>query len=353
MATPEGMAAPGEVTLDGDQIAGVRSAGGSTPDRILVPGFIDLQVNGHDDVDAADPEADRDRLDSLLLAQGVTSWCAAVTTRSADDTDRAIRVLEEAKARRGPRPQLVGVHLEGPFLAPSCSRAHPNEHVRPVDVAWLDSLPPIVRLVTIAPEIEGAIAATRSLAARGVVVALGHSEADFATATAAVDAGARLVTHAFNAMGPFRHREPGLIGCALSDDRVVASVIADLVHLHPATLKTVFRAKGVNATALVTDAVAWRSPVHRGQLDCRDGAPRRIDGTLAGSALTMDAAIRNVTRSAGVPLGHALAAASTAPAAALGLDDRGRIAPGARADLVALSRDLTVESVWVGGQLVF
>jgi N-acetylglucosamine-6-phosphate deacetylase len=198
-----------------------------------------------------------------------------------------------------------------------------------------------VRLVTLAPECTGALDAIRLLCDRGVLVSLGHSTATFEETTAAIDAGARLVTHCFNGMGPLHHRQPGLLGAALTDDRVAVSLITDFVHVHPAGIKLVFRAKTASRVALVTDAVAWQ-----GEGD----APRMPDGTLMGSTLTADAALRNVVNRCGVALHDAVHAASTTPARLLGFEDRGRIEVGARADLVALTPDLQVQQTWVEGR---
>jgi N-acetylglucosamine-6-phosphate deacetylase len=205
-------------------------------------------------------------------------------------------------------------------------------------------LPPIVTVVTLAPELARADEAIRLLADRGVLVSLGHSTATYEQATAAVDAGARLVTHLFNGMGPMHHREPGLPGAALGDDRLAPSLIADGVHVHVAALRAAARAKGPGGWVLVTDAVAWRGAPRVAMVD---GAPRLADGTLAGSALTMDAAVRRMVLEAGIPLYDVISAATSTPARLVGADDRGRLAPGARADVVALTPELTVEEVWI------
>jgi N-acetylglucosamine-6-phosphate deacetylase len=184
-------------------------------------------------------------------------------------------------------------------------------------------------------------------------VALGHTSAAADQVAAAAAAGARMVTHLYNGMVPFHHRDPGAVGAALRDDRLTACLIADLVHVHPTALALAFRAKPAGRVALVTDAIAWRGPVHAGQVvHLVDGVPRLADGTLAGSALSMPEAVANVVHHAGVPLAEGLWAASTAPADALGLEDRGRIVPGARADVVALGPDLAVEGTWIGGRQV-
>ncbi len=353
VVTPAGMTGPAVVELDGTRVGAVHPTAASVPDRTLVPGFVDLQVNGIDDVDVATATgSDWDRLDALLLAQGVTTWCPTLVTAPRHAYGPALARIDAAASRTGPRPHLAGVHLEGPFLG-GAPGAHRRDLLAPVDLDWLAGLPGLVRIVTMAPELSGAVEAVGLLAGRGVLVSLGHSRADAAAVTAAVDAGARLVTHLFNGMAPFHHRDPGLVGVALTDDRLAVSLIADGVHVHPTAIALAFRAKGPDRVVLVTDAVALRAG-RAGPLGIRlaDGAPRLADSTLAGSVLTMDAAVRFVTERCGVPLERAVAAASTTPAALLGLHDRGAIAPGRRADLVALGPAGEVEAVWVAGEPV-
>lgn len=350
---PDGTLAPGTVEVADGQIVGVGRPDGPVPERILCPGFIDLQVNGIDDVDVATADAPGwDRLDAALVAQGVTTWCPTLTTAPFAAMLQSLDAIGAAADRGGPRPAIAGAHIEGPFLG-GRSGAHPAEHVRAPTRDDLAELPEIVRLVTLGPEADGAIDAVAELVARQVLVALGHSSADHETSRRAVDAGARLVTHAFNAMGPLHHREPGLLGVALGDDRVAISLIADLAHVHPVALRIAARSKPRGTLVLVTDAVAWRSPgmADRG-VRLVDDVPQLPDGTLAGTALTMDRAIRNLAGCGATDLASALFAASTTPARLLGLDDRGVLAVGARADLVALDRELRVSAVWIGGQLV-
>ena len=350
---PDTVLEPAVVELDGDRIAAVGPARGPVPERTLVPGFVDLQVNGIDDIDVAHAAGrDWDRLDGLLLDTGVTTWCPTLVTAPLDAYDEPLARIATAAVRDGTRPTIAGAHLEGPFLG-AMHGAHPHDLVAPVDLGWIAGLPDVVRVLTLGPEQPDAEQAASALARRDVLVAMGHSAATFEEAVAVADAGARLVTHCFNGMPPLHHRAPGLVGAALSDDRLAVSLIADLVHVHPAALAIVVRAKGPHRVVLVTDSVAWRAETVGGIEIHFDGtAPRLPDGTLAGSSLTMDRALRNLVRAAGVPLPDAVRAASTTPAALLGLDDRGAITPGARADLVALDADLEVERVWVGGQLV-
>lgn len=350
-----GVLSPGLVEVDGGRITSVVPTTGPVPDRILAPGFVDLQVNGVDDVDvaAATSPADWDRLDALLAAQGTTTWLPTLVTAPLESYGVRIERIAAAADRPPPRPRIAGAHLEGPFLG-RAHGAHPGALVRPPDPGWLAALPRTVRLVTLGAEVDGATAAIGALAGRRTVVAIGHSTATLAEAGAAVDAGARLVTHGFNAMSPLHHREPGMVGAFLTDDRVTVSLIADGVHVHPAALDVAFRCKPDGRIVLVTDAVAWRAGrVGSIGLAVRDGAPRLPDGTLAGSSLTMDAAVGLVVQQVGVSLERAVRAASTTPAALLGLTDRGALAAGRHADIVALDpTSLRCTATWVAGQQI-
>ena len=260
VVTPAGILAPGQVTVEHGVIVDVRAGRGAAPDRILCPGFVDLQVNGHDDIHVATAEGDDwERLDETLLAQGVTAWCPTLITAPLDSFAAPLERIAVAAARPDStdRPAILGAHLEGPFLG-GAPGAHPVEHLRGFDRAWIDALPEIVRVVTLAPELDGASEVIAAFVQRGVLVSLGHSTATYEECMAATDAGARLVTHLFNGMSPLHHRRPGLVGAALTDDRLVPSLIADGVHVHPAALRTAARAKGYGRWVLVTDSVGWR-----------------------------------------------------------------------------------------------
>lgn len=346
IVTPAGLRGPGAVVVDdGGIIVDIEDARPSdtVPTRILAPGFVDLQVNGVGTIDVFSARGeDWEALDASLLAQGVTTWCPTLVSAPLPRFEAPLERIAAAAARDGDavRPTIAGAHLEGPFLG-GAPGAHPREVLVPPDLEWLKTLPDIVRLVTLAPEVDRALDAIALLCERAVLVSLGHSTATYEQATAAIDAGARLVTHCFNGMGSLHHREPGLIGAALSDDRVAVSLITDLVHVHPAVVSLILRAKTAERVALVTDAVAWE-----GEGD----APRLPDGTLMGSTLTADGAVRNAVQRCRVPLADAVRAAATTPVRLLGLDDRGTIEVGRRADLVSLRADLTVESTWVAGR---
>lgn len=349
---PDGGLAPGVVEVDGGLITAVGRPEGPVPERILAPGFVDLQVNGHDDVDVATADGeDWARMDQSLVAQGVTAWCPTLITGPAASTAAAAARIDAARCRPGPRPEVLGIQLEGPHL--TRAGAHDATWFAPPTAEAIDGLPASARIVTLAPELPGAAEATATLVGRGVLVSMGHSEATLEDARSVVAAGATLVTHVFNAMGPLDHRRPGLAGLALADDRLAVSVIADLAHVHPSVLRIVARCKPRDGLVLVTDAVAWRSgTLGSSEVRLVDGVPRREDGTLAGSALTMDAAVRNLVDAGATDLPSALHAASGAPARRLGLTDRGVIAVGARADLVTLDHGIRVQEVWIGGSQV-
>ena len=344
MHVDDGIITAVEPTSPGDGARAVHS---------LVPGFVDLQVNGIDTVDVTSArDDDWETLDRLLLAQGVTTWCPTLITMPLERFAAPLARIAEAMARPAARrPTIAGAHLEGPFLG-GAAGAHPRDLIVPIDLEWLRDLPAHVALVTLGAEQPLAEAATELLAGAGRLVSLGHTTADEAQFDAAVAAGARLTTHLFNGMSGVHPRSPGVAAFALTNPAVSASLIADGVHVHPRVLRLAFQALGADRAVLVTDAVAWRSGrVGSIGLEVREGAPRLPDGTLAGSVVTMPEAVRNCV-AAGVAAEDALRAASSNPARLLGLHDRGVIEVGRRADLVALDDRYSVEQVWVAGEPV-
>lgn len=339
------------VIADDGTILAVEPADGPVPDRVIAPGFVDLQVNGIDDVDCAVAEgADWERLDTLVAAQGVTTWCPTLVTMPLPRFAAPLDRIADAMGRPADgRPVIAGVHLEGPFLG-GAPGAHPPKHIVPIDLDWLAALPAHVVMVTVGAEQPDAEAATRLLHERGVLVSIGHSNAAHSEVEAVLAAGASMATHLFNAMSGLHHRDPGVAASVLTHPAACASLIADGVHVHPRMLLLAATLLGPDRTVLVTDAAAWRAgTVGQIGVTMRDGAPRLPDGTLAGSAVTMDAAVRTCV-GAGIPLEHALRAASTVPARLLGLADRGTLAPGRRSDLAVLTPDLQVECTVVAGR---
>lgn len=306
---------------------------------LLSPGFVDLHVHALDGcgtVGAAAPDVAG--LSRALARRGVTSFLATTVASPLD----ALLPLLAPVATEGAR--CAGVHLEGPWLATGHRGAQPLEGLAAPSLADLETLlaagPPVI--VTLAPELPGADAVLARAVEAGVVVALGHSGASYDEARAAVAAGARHVTHCFNAMRPLHHRDPGLVGAALDLPDVTVEVIADGVHLHPAVVRLVWRAVGRDRMCLVSDAV--------GLLAAQDAETRLPDGTLAGSGIGLDDAVRNLV-GWDVPLTDALTMASTTPARVVG--QRGALVEGALADLVLLDDDLQVVSTWVGGEPVW
>lgn len=355
---PEGGLGPATITVVDGRIVAVEPADSGTPrtngsssGSILAPAFVDLQVNGVDDVDvwstALESDDERwDRLEQLLIDRGVGTWCPTLVTASAGKYAPAMAYLA-SRTSRADRPDAAGVHLEGPFLG-SSTGAHRAELVEPPTRDFFDALPSTPIIVTMGAEHENSANVIGDLVRRGAVVSIGHTRPERRGYEDAVAAGARMVTHVHNAMSGMAHRDPGLATWALNDDRVVVGLIADGVHVHPDIVLLTFRSKP-DGVALVTDSVAWRSgragPV---RMTLVDGAPRLPDGTLAGSATTMSHSLR-VCRSAGVPLEDALRAATSTPARVIGRGDVGSIRVGARADLVSLNDDLDVVGVWLGG----
>jgi len=351
-ALVDGALVPGDVEVVDGRIGRV---GISSPNGrgIAAPGFIDLQVNGFGGVDFLEADAaGYRRAGEALLETGVTGYLPTLITTPEDELVAAMR--EIPIVAEGPR--ILGIHLEGPFLSQRRLGTHPASARRDPDLELLGRLLAAgpVRIMTLAPELPGADALIVELQARGVTVSCGHSDATAEQANAAFDSGVGTVTHLFNAMRPFEHRDPGIAGAALARDDVIVQIIADGVHLAPDTVALVWRA-AAGRVALVTDAMAGAGvpdgPYSLGSLEVvvRDGAVRGPNGVLAGSVLTMIDAVRNL-HALGVGLANAIGAATAVPAAVLGLPTLGRLAPDLPADLVVLGDGLEIESVFVGGE---
>lgn len=343
-------------TAPGDQ-SGDDSGRIDLGDAVLVAGFVDLQVNGvdADDFATASVEGIVRALDTLAR-HGTTGCLPTIVTAPLDAYGPALDRLRAARDRAdaATRSTVLGVHLEGPFLG-GAPGAHPRDLLRTVDLDWLRALlarhGDLVRMVTLAPEADPGWAATRLLSDHGVLVALGHTDCSAAVAHDGAAAGARVATHLYNGMRGLHHREPGLAAAALLDHRLTPTVIADLVHVAPEALRIAFALRP-DAT-LVTDAVAPGAGTSGGlHISEVDGVARLDDGTLAGAVIHMDDAVRNTAALLDGPdaLRRAAAMASAAPSRLLGTADRGVLAPGARADVVALGPDGDVRGVWIAGQ---
>jgi len=324
----------------------------------LLPGFIDCQVNGGGGVlfnNATEVAALR-RIGAAHRRFGTTGF---LPTLISDDTDRmgeAIAAAREAIVQGV--PGVLGIHLEGPYLAPARKGTHDASKFRVPDadeIALATALDNGITLVTLAPERVGA-QTIRAFVQRGAIVCAGHTAASYEEARAGIEAGISGFTHLYNAMSPLTGREPGAVGAALEDAHAWCGVIVDGHHVHPASLRVALAAKPRGKVFLVTDAmppVGADDPsyeLYGETITARDGVVRNAAGSLAGSALDMATAVRNSVAMLGVPLEEAARMASTYPAEFLGIGDRyGRIAPGYHADLVALDGDLQVVNTWIGG----
>ena len=351
-ALVDGRIVPGDVEVVNGLISRVGIAG-QHGHGTAVPGFIDLQVNGFAGVDFLNTDAHGyRRAGEAMVETGVTGYLPTLITSPEETLIAAMR--EVPILAEGPR--ILGIHLEGPFLSPLRLGAHPPAARRDPDAALLGRLLDAgpVRMMTLAPELKGMRPVVDLLQARGVTVSCGHTDATAQQAHSAFEYGLRTVTHLFNAMRPFEHRDPGIAGAALARSDVVVQIINDGVHLAPETVQMIWQAAG-GRVALVTDAIAGtaapQGTYRFGSIEIvvRDGAVRGPNGVLAGSVLTMIEAIRNL-HALGVGFEDAVGAATSVPADVIGLSSVGRIGVGLAADVVVLDDNLEIESVFVSGE---
>jgi N-acetylglucosamine-6-phosphate deacetylase len=343
----------GRLARDGEEVDGwvevsrtrISRVGTGKPPRrakvwrgLIAPGFCDLQVNGAAGANVTEGVAALDAIDAVQLTHGVTSYLPTIITTSADVAGKA--VAELAERARDPSSPVVGIHLEGPFLNPECRGIHRSEFLaNPAEGEPAYYRSDAVRLVTLAPELPGALALTSSLRRRGVRVAIGHTAASAEEADEASRSGATAVTHLFNGMSGFHHRSPNVPGWALADPRVAVTVIADGLHVHPVALRLVRRA-AASRVILVTDASpaagAPDGAYEIAGVPIRSEGGRVLDsgGTHAGSALTLDEAVRRWMGFTGASLAEAVVAVTERPARLIGL--RAGLRAGAPADLVLL-----------------
>jgi len=361
---------PGYLSFQGGRITEV---GQGPPPRapdldlgtgVLVPGLVDLQVNGYYGVDLADCDPEGWALVARRLPEtGTTAFLPTFITAPVPALATALRSAAKAAEAATAGARVLGVHLEGPFLSPARAGAHRRDWIVPPSpgavTELLEAGRGLLRLMTLAPEADGALAAIGTLTAAGVLVSVGHSDATAAEVAAGAAAGARMVTHLFNAQRGLHHREPGVVGQALTDQRLTSGLIVDLSHVSGAACAIAFAA-APGRICLVTDAAACAGmPPGRyllgGQpvdLPPGGGAPVRPGGTLAGSALRMDRAVSNAV-AVGLGLPETVAAASRIPADLIGRPDLGRLAAGAAADLAWLGDDLRARATWVSGALAY
>ena len=338
---------------------------------ILLPGFIDVHIHGSGGADVMDatPES-LETISRFLVQHGVTGFYATTVTASHAATLAAVENVARfvGLAQSGnvevhqTGARILGVHLEGPYISPEFPGAQNPAFIRPPSVEEFEEFLAAgpVRMITLAPETPGAEALVEVALAAGVRVVMGHTAATYEQASAAIDAGVSQATHTYNAMTGLHHRRPGAVGAILSDNRIYAQLIADGIHVHPAAMRILGRCKGPTRALLISDAIRaagmppGRYEMGRLPVIVKDGACRLEDGTLAGSVLTLDVALRNFMAAAGWSLVQAWPLTSLSQAQAMGIESEvGRIRTGARADLTLLDAKAQVVATVVGGKLAY
>jgi len=337
-------------------------AGGMT----VVPGFVDIHIHGAGGHDVMEGNARAlDKIASTVARYGTTSMVATTVTAPVDDTCKSIEGIARYIRKRaqegaaGSSAEILGIHLEGPFISKAQRGVHPPELLQKPSVKILDQFlqaaDGLARMITMAPELPGGLELVTHAAAAGLVVGMGHTDADYAQARAGIRAGARHAIHTYNAMRPFTHRDPGVIAAVMTEPDVTAEIIADLVHVAAPAIQVLLGVKGFDTVIAITDGIAATGMgdgnyrLGTFEVTVRDGVCRNAEGKLAGSTLTLDRALRNLV-SLGVPFADAVRMMTILPARRLGLaGKKGIIAVGADADLVVLTPDLHVSGVMTRG----
>lgn len=330
-------------------------------DGNLLPGYIDVHVHGGGGAEVMEGTEEAFEQVALTHAKhGTTGLLLTTVTASPEALDKVFTAYEPHRIRNG--AEVLGFHLEGPFINPSKPGAQPKQHIIPPSTdlfeRWQSLSRGAIKYITMAPEVEGAEPLVKLAAMQGVIVAMGHCNATSAQVSQGIEWGAKSVTHLFNAMSAAGHREPGLAGTALGDDRVMVELIADLIHVHPLMLRAAIRAKGVEQVMLITDAVKaadmpegeYGSGGHK--VYVKNGAVRLEDGTLAGSTLTVDRAVRNLLGIHALKPGDVHRVTSLNQSKLLNLP-HGQIAVGAPANIIAVDASWQVTHTVVRGRLVY
>ena len=353
-------AAAGKIAIPDNAIR--REARGLT----AVPGFVDVHVHGAAGHDVMEGTSEAlSAITAAVARHGTTSLVATTVTASEESTCRAVAEIAawiaapQSTAAGHAQAEILGIHFEGPFISAARRGVHPQEWIAAPSQSLLDKFLTAARetgcILTLAPELPGALDLIAAARQAGIIVSLGHTDATYAQTSAAIAAGARHAAHVFNAMRPFAHRETGVIGAVLTSPDVTAELIADGVHVDAAAMRILLAAKGSHGVILVSDGMAATGMpdgiYHLGGVEVAvsGGIPRSSDGKLAGSTLTLDRALRNIV-ALDVPLHNALAMVTTNPARLLGLEGKkGALAPGADADVVLLDSRLEVAGVMTRG----
>lgn len=359
-----------EIWIQGEKIIGIYPFGQVTQPLgakivdakglLVSPGWIDLQVNGGFGHDFTQDPASLWDVAAELPRFGTTAFLMTIVSAPLSTYQRALEVWRQGPPDGWKGAEPVGLHLEGPFINPAKKGAHNPAHLRQPELQPIErwSIENGVRLVTLAPELVGADVLVRELRRRGIVVSAGHSQATYEQAQVAFEAGLNAGTHLFNAMPAIEHRAPGLAGALLANPQVVVGLIADNIHVHPAMLKLAWQSKGSRGLVLVTDAMAALGEppgtYQLGDLEVtvNGNTARLSDGTLAGSLLTQDVALRNMIEASGAQMADIIPSLSTTPAALLNLQQKGVVRPGADADLTLVTPQGEVVVTIVRGQIV-
>ncbi|MCI0399481.1 MAG: N-acetylglucosamine-6-phosphate deacetylase [Chloroflexi bacterium] len=367
---PDGQIRPGFLTVEGEKIVALSETEPPhqgpgyqvvqvPPGGVAAPGFIDLQLNGAFGHDFTGQPRQIASVARALPRFGITAFLPTLVSTPLEQYSAAIAAVKEMK-REPEMAAVLGLHLEGPYL----NRAKAGSHAIPFlrqpaleELVYFDSS--VIRLVTLAPELPGALPFIRSLRERGIQVGIGHSTATYEQTLAAADAGVSWSTHLFNAMGPLHHRHPGIVGALLADERLRLALIANNVHVHPAILRLVAAAKGASGVTLISDAVAaagmpqGKYTLGSQTIHFEADSVRLNNGTLAGSMIMLDRAVYNMVHLAGRPPAEALQMASATPALVLQAPGRGQLTPGYQADLVILDPGLKVWMTIIKGRVVY
>jgi N-acetylglucosamine-6-phosphate deacetylase len=374
VVTPLRKFAPGRLIIEGASIAKVGTAESinipadavrvDASDMLISPGFIEPHIHGGGGVDVMEGTYEAlNVLSRTLSRHGTTSFLATTVSSPPDVLNSAIEKIGVHIGKSFDGAQPLGIHLEGPFISPERRGTHKASNVSAPNAVlfqdWIRVSNNSIRLVTIAPELAGGEELLRIAKNSQIFVAMGHSNANFQEARTAVDEGAHYAVNTFNAMRPFSHRDPGIVGEVLSDDRVFAEIIADGVHVDRSVVRLFARAKGKRKFLLVSDAVSamdmpdGRYALGNDAVDVAGGVCRDLEGRLAGSTLTQEVALRNFTEWTGWSFEDALFGLTLNPAQALGLSRKGILEPGADADVVLMDHSFRIMKTFVKGKLVF